>query len=843
MIRKLFCLISFAVILCAVSSANAAVLEITPDAPVPGDLDIANFVGALTDADNVGTEDDSNNPPYWNDWCTYVAHDRGGQGQTFVTGDSDAVMTGVWVKHVTYSGADPDQTWYRMQAGAELEIRVTDPASAGTDAFVLSSEIYVVTGAEENALPADTTNDQTGTSLWIHITLDTPVALAANTEYGFDLTSLSGKAGIIFFETDGINDRVEGGNPYEAGTAYTSGVNPDDHGDDLNGANDNNMVVAPGDHVFVVELEAAPATGATVIWVSDNKGGDRTDQDWIDLLVAEGYDVNLDFSNQEARSLEEGEIEALNAADLIIISRDTNSGDYDDGDEPTQWNAVTTPIIMQVAHIARSSRWRWLDTADAIDEQPALEAVIPEHPIFKGVSLDPNNQIDILTTVASFPGTIDPGNGTLIAKSDAYAWIVEWEQGQEFYSGSGQIAGGNRLLFVSGGTPEPLDGVLNLTEEGVTMFLNAVKHMIPVVPTNPGTNGLLAYYALENDANDSSGNGLDGTIVGDPVFVEGAAGMGLQLDGVDDYVDLGNDPLFDLTGSEVTLSLWVNTQDIGNTENNPWLGKGDTSYMIKGHRVGNQIEFFIYDGGWVTAHADVGEDFNGEWHHAAGVFDGEQLIIYVDGEEAVSADYEGVGIVNNDYNVAIGTNTQAGGRFSESIIDEAMIYNRALSEGEILFLAGQRVNLALNPSFEEDEVILDDPDWYSWATWNPAEGAGSNATIVDTEAVDGARSLLIEPIGPENWHFIVVGMPIPTEVGTSYTASFWAKAVEARPLGAQWKAVDNSESWGYADFNLTTEWAEYSLTAEALNAETKLEFFCAASEVSFLLDAVSVTEE
>jgi hypothetical protein len=360
-------------------------------------------------------------------------------------------------------------------------------------------------------------------------------------------------------------------------------------------------------------------------------------------------------------------------------------------------------------------------------------------------------------------------------------------------------------------------------------------------PVDPGSDGLVAYYALENDANDSSGNGLDGTIVGDPMFVEGAIGMGLQLDGVDDYVDLGNDPLFDLT-EQVTLSLWVNTQDIGTTQNNPWLGKGDTSYMIKGHRVGNQIEFFIYDGTWVTAHADVGPEFNGEWHHAAGTYDGQQLVIYVDGEVAVTSDHVG-GITPNTYDVAIGTNTQASGRFSESIIDEAMIYNRALSAGEIRYLAGNRVNLALNPSFEEDEAILDDPDWYSWATWNPAEGAGSNATIVDTDAVDGARSLLIEPIGPENWHFIVVAMPIPTEVGTRYTASFWAKATEARPLGVQWKAVDNSESWGYADFDLTTEWTEYSLTAEALNAETKLEFFCAGSEISFLLDAVSVTEE
>jgi hypothetical protein len=109
-------------------------------------------------------------------------------------------------------------------------------------------------------------------------------------------------------------------------------------------------------------------------------------------------------------------------------------------------------------------------------------------------------------------------------------------------------------------------------------------------------------------------------------------------------------------------------------------------------------------------------------------------------------------------------------------------------------------NLVQNPSFEEDEAILDDPAWEAWATWNPAEGAGSNATIVDTESVDGTRSLMIEPIGAENWHFIVLNLPIPVEVGKSYTASFWVKAQEPRPFGAQFKATDNSVSWGYTDF-------------------------------------------
>ena len=109
---------------------------------------------------------------------------------------------------------------------------------------------------------------------------------------------------------------------------------------------------------------------------------------------------------------------------------------------------------------------------------------------------------------------------------------------------------------------------------------------------------------------------------------------------------------------------------------------------------------------------------------------------------------------------------------------------------------GQVVNLLKNPSFEEDELVLDDADWSTWTTWNPAEGAGSNAEIVDTEAIDGTKSLQIDPVGNTNWFFIPLQDQIPLVVGTTYTVSFWAKAVEDRPYFAKLKASDNSSDWG-----------------------------------------------
>jgi hypothetical protein len=524
--------------------------------------------------------------------------------------------------------------------------------------------------------------------------------------------------------------------------------------------------------VLAAEPEPEP-TGPKVIWVSFHGADDAPsagaagagfteapDKAYTDLLTANGYDVTRYITTSTPDPA------VLNAADLVIISRSVASGGYQN-DGATAWNNISAPMIIMGGYVLRNSRMGYTTGGTMPDTTGDIMLTVsdPTHPIFAGIPLTDGTMDNPFAGVVVYPtdGTTvargisintDPVNaeGTVLATiSEAGNGPVggmvigEWPAGAVLTHSGGagtDVLAGHRLVFLSGsreadGVNSETAGMYDLYEDGAKMFLNAVKYMIPVVPVNPGTDGLVAYYALENDANDSSGNGLNGTIVGDPNFVEGAVGMGLQLDGVDDYVDLGNDPLFDLT-EQVTLSLWVNTQDIGSTQNNPWLGKGDTSYMIKGHREGNQIEFFIYDGGWVTAHADVGAEFNGEWHHAAGVFDGEKLIIYVDGEEAVSVDYEGVGIVPNTYNVAIGTNTQAGGRFSESIIDEAMIYSRALSAGEIRYLAGERA------PFVYDGDVLDD-SWDhdnssdAWDGTGPGEGSPGGFGLLSEDDVTFLR--------------------------------------------------------------------------------------------------------
>ncbi|MHC4520310.1 MAG: carbohydrate binding domain-containing protein, partial [Planctomycetota bacterium] len=151
--------------------------------------------------------------------------------------------------------------------------------------------------------------------------------------------------------------------------------------------------------------------------------------------------------------------------------------------------------------------------------------------------------------------------------------------------------------------------------------------------------------------------------------------------------------------------------------------------------------------------------------------------------------------------------------------------------------AQQVENLLANQSFEGE------PAFEGWWTWNPAQGAGGAATVVDTESIDGNRSVRVDPRGTANWHYIVAYDTIHVELSKDYTVSFWAKAAEPRTLTVAMKAVDNSvNAWGATTFDLTTEWAEYTYTSNVLHAEVKLEIWTAAAETPLWLDFVFVYE-
>jgi hypothetical protein len=260
--------------------------------------------------------------------------------------------------------------------------------------------------------------------------------------------------------------------------------------------------------VFVLSFFVITSTeAATIVWVSEwltNAQGISFDQGWIDLLKAEGYTVIAD-TTFNYMTLDAAKLATLEDADLIIVSRTTNSGNYaSDGTEITQWNSIQTPLILTNAYLTRSNRWQWINSTAITEFQAETMLSITEasHQIFTGVT-PVNGQIDMIDNSVNsgqitFINSSDIGNGTLIAQraDDGSVWIAEWEAGVPFYSGTTQVPAEKRMLFTAGGSGGQESGTLNLTENGQKIFLNAVRYML-------GLSAKLGYASNPKPSNES----------------------------------------------------------------------------------------------------------------------------------------------------------------------------------------------------------------------------------------------------------------------------------------------------------------------------------------------------
>jgi beta-galactosidase len=193
----------------------------------------------------------------------------------------------------------------------------------------------------------------------------------------------------------------------------------------------------------------------------------------------------------------------------------------------------------------------------------------------------------------------------------------------------------------------------------------------------------------------------DGQIMGRPVFTEGRNGRGLEFSGHDDWVEFYRHPSLDITGNQLAVGFWVKPFEI--PQPNTFIMKGSHQYGIRMDSP-QSLEFYIHSGRRISVKAKVPENWYGNWHHVAGIYDGEKVVLYIDdkvvGEEKFSGN-----ISNTPFPVCIGrdANTQDqgeySGRMSKMVIDDVRIYDKAVSLSELKSGASGSV-LALD--FEND---------------------------------------------------------------------------------------------------------------------------------------------
>ncbi|MCD6108574.1 MAG: hypothetical protein J7J89_03780, partial [Thermoplasmata archaeon] len=207
-------------------------------------------------------------------------------------------------------------------------------------------------------------------------------------------------------------------------------------------------------------------------------------------------------------------------------------------------------------------------------------------------------------------------------------------------------------------------------------------------------NSLVGYWSFDYynsthvfDNSTYRNNGtFQGTSFGINNITTGKYGKGLQFDGVDDYVDCGND--FTSISTEFTIELWMKTSD---TTNSGTPISYATTHSDNEILLYNYKSFGLYIGG---SNVGTGVSANdGNWHHIVWIWksSGGETKLYKDGDIAYSGTLQSGYTINHgtDRRLIVGQEQDSvGGGFSSSqafngLIDEVRIYNRVLSWEEV----------------------------------------------------------------------------------------------------------------------------------------------------------------
>ena len=204
------------------------------------------------------------------------------------------------------------------------------------------------------------------------------------------------------------------------------------------------------------------------------------------------------------------------------------------------------------------------------------------------------------------------------------------------------------------------------------------------VPDYVPTEGLVAWYPFNGNANDESGNGYDGVVQGASLSENrfGIENQSFSFDGMDDYISVSNDFNF----NELTVSVWIKQNQFA-----------ETYSAIIDRSLTNNIGWWIedntvsYDSLLFTGGVASGNYFRTQaarpqpnaWTHIGALYSSGNQQLFINGV-LVDQDVNSLMLQFPEVTMFLGKRTNSA--FWDGSIDDVGIWNRALTEDEILAL-------------------------------------------------------------------------------------------------------------------------------------------------------------
>lgn len=262
---------------------------------------------------------------------------------------------------------------------------------------------------------------------------------------------------------------------------------------------------------------------------------------------------------------------------------------------------------------------------------------------------------------------------------------------------SGTIGTSGNPLFIGTRTPAPnevFDGII----DEVRIYNEALRAEEIAALASPTCveppDDLVSWWPGDGNANDIV-DGNDGSLENGATFGAGKVGQAFSFDGVDDYVNIGYMGSFPAKG---TIEFWMKADAVQNyrnpfttnyiggnagirfEEHSSYSGYTNAFYAVVGNDAGNY-------GGHVFRYTASESPYNNPmqantWYHVALVWDttANNVKGYWDGVKAFDVSHSFWPTMLPD--VAIGNGFSAS-RYWDGLVDEVVIYNRALTADEI----------------------------------------------------------------------------------------------------------------------------------------------------------------
>jgi len=238
------------------------------------------------------------------------------------------------------------------------------------------------------------------------------------------------------------------------------------------------------------------------------------------------------------------------------------------------------------------------------------------------------------------------------------------------------------------------DGTGDYDGDGAT---DKEEHDAGTDPTDAGsTEGLVAYYPFNGNADDESGNGHTGVVHGVTATTDlyGIPNSAYAFDGSNDYIQIDNGVglHFDARYDSYSVAFWFNGHGAEGSDRCFIVDRTTTANPATAYQIMNNVDG-VNGVVWTPSDGDAAFDSGpwatNFWHHCCLSVSARDISLYVDGYLRDTAYFDGSHSTANSEGVSIGRYAGAFlGDYYHGALDEVRIYNRALPSNEVMRLYG-----------------------------------------------------------------------------------------------------------------------------------------------------------